>query len=193
MFSKRPLFAFTGTAVIASLAFSAYAQTSTTMQHTDGMSHEAMQALERGPTEPGQGAFAAISEIVAMLAANPNTDWASVDIDMLREHLVDMDMLVSNADVSSKDVPGGVELTVLTTGLGGGAVSRMVPAHTPFLVAETGWDATLEDTGGALVWTVTSEASTDQIRALGFFGLMSTGFHHSEHHLGMATGAMVHN
>lgn len=189
MFAKLPLTTF---ALGASLAFSANAQTSDTMQHIDGMNHEAMMAFEQGLTEPGQGAFAAISEIVAMLVANPNTDWESVDIDMLREHLVDMDMLVTHAEVSAKNVPNGLEMTVLKTGLGGGAVSRMVPAHNPFLLAETGWETTLLDTGDALVWTVTSPAFSDQIRALGFFGLMATGFHHTGHHIGMATGAMVH-
>ena len=42
------------------------------------------------PTEAGQGAFAAIQEIVAILEADPDTDWSKVDIDALRQHLVDM-------------------------------------------------------------------------------------------------------
>src|SRR5438046_3161300 len=42
------------------------------------------------PREPGQSAFAAIQEIVALLEADPGTDWTKVDIEALRRHLVDM-------------------------------------------------------------------------------------------------------
>ncbi|MEE9428561.1 MAG: hypothetical protein V3V25_10480 [Paracoccaceae bacterium] len=167
------------------------AQSTDGMQHSDGMNHSAMEA-SAGPTEPGQGAFAALSEIVALLVADPHTDWSQVNISALRDHLVDMDMLVTNAKVETRDIPGGLEMTLATDGLGGGAVLRMVPAHAPFLAAETGWDTGLENNGDTLIWTITSDAHSDQIRALGFFGLMSTGFHHTEHHLGMATGKMVH-
>ena len=41
-------------------------------------------------TQPGQSAFAAIQEIVDILEADPKTDWSKVNIDALREHLVDM-------------------------------------------------------------------------------------------------------
>jgi hypothetical protein len=36
------------------------------------------------PTQPGQAAFAAIQEIVAILEADPRTDWSKVNIDALR-------------------------------------------------------------------------------------------------------------
>ena len=38
--------------------------------------------------EPGPGAFAALSEAVATLAADPDTDWSRVDVAGLREHLL---------------------------------------------------------------------------------------------------------
>ena len=41
-----------------------------------------------GPIEAGESAFAAIQEIVALLNADPKTDWSKVDIDALRQHLV---------------------------------------------------------------------------------------------------------
>ena len=41
-------------------------------------------------TQAGQGAFAAIQEVVEILAADSNTDWSKVNIDALRQHLVDM-------------------------------------------------------------------------------------------------------
>ncbi len=46
---------------------------------------------ETTPKEPGQGAFATIAEIVALLTSDPKTDWSKVDIAGLREHLIDMD------------------------------------------------------------------------------------------------------
>jgi hypothetical protein len=67
----------------------AWAQGATTH---DQAGHSAMHATSHAapqPTEPGQGAFAAIAEIIALLEADPNTDWSKVDITALREHLVE--------------------------------------------------------------------------------------------------------
>ncbi len=144
------------------------------------------------PAEPGQGAFAAIAEIVALLRADPETDWSAVDIAALRQHLIDMDDLVTHADVTTEDVPEGARFHVQTTGIGGGAVSRMVPAHAPVLSADTGWTSQVLLNGDEIVWTVTSSKDAKMIRALGFFGLMAIGDHHQPHHLGMATGSMAH-
>ena len=44
----------------------------------------------RMPTAPGQAAFGAAQEIVRMLLADPMTNWSKVDIDALRQHLIDM-------------------------------------------------------------------------------------------------------
>ena len=155
--------------------------------------HAAMMAQERdSPTEPGQGAFAAIAEIVAMLTADPETDWAQVDIDALRRHLIDMDNLVTFAEVIQENRPDGAVFRVNLTGPGGEAARRMVPAHAPVLAAETGWSSETVADGGMIVWTVTAPDDADAIRALGFFGLMAVGNHHPDHHLGVATGRMVH-
>jgi hypothetical protein len=164
-----------------------YAQ-STSHKHVAGMSH-AETVL---PKEPGQGAFAAFSEIVTLLTADPATDWSTVDITGLRNHLVDMDILVSDSVVTSRDVPGGLEIRVASGVPGNAAALRMVPTHAPFVQAETGWDSVVSQDGETLIWTVTAMADETQIRALGFFGLMATGDHHREHHLGMARGIMVH-
>lgn len=154
--------------------------------------HGKMALVSAVPTEPGQGAFAAISEIVAMLMADPKTDWSRVDISTLRDHLVDMDLLVTHANVSVEHVSGGSVFQIATTGSGGGAAGRMVPAHAPFLTAETGWSSEVALNGDQLIWTVTSDTDEQAIRVLGFFGLMAVGAHHQEHHMGMATGKMVH-
>lgn len=144
------------------------------------------------PQEPGQGAFASIAEIVALLQADPETDWSRVDIAALREHLIDMDNLVTHAVVSVQEVPNGAVFRVDLTGPGGDAVRRMVPAHAPVLASETGWESRVGIGSDEVTWTVTSSSEAKVIRALGFFGLMAVGGHHQAHHLGMATGQMVH-
>ena len=58
--------------------------------HTPGMTHPTAAPL---PTQGGHAAFAAISEIVAMLQADASTDWSKVNIERLRLHLVDMDLV----------------------------------------------------------------------------------------------------
>jgi hypothetical protein len=161
----------------------------------EGMNHDDMQVPEVVtvlPDEPGQGAFAAISEIVTMLATDPATDWSKVNITGLRNHLVDMDNMISDSVTTSRNVPGGLEISVDLGAPGNEAASRMVPAHAPFVQAEAGWANVVTMEGDTLVWTVTSDADETQIRGLGFFGLMATGDHHRAHHLGMAKGTMLH-
>ncbi|MEE9388319.1 MAG: hypothetical protein V3U96_06885 [Paracoccaceae bacterium] len=161
------------------------------MTHTQGMDHGA-GAMAALPTEPGQGAFAAVAEIVALLTADPNTDWSRVNISALQQHLVDMDMLVTQTQVSNTEVEGGLEMRISLSGDGGGAASRMVPAHGPVLATETGWDSRVQVLDDVIVWRVSSDNAVDQIRALGFYGLMAVGDHHREHHMGMASGQMIH-
>ena len=144
------------------------------------------------PTEAGQGGFAALAEVVEILAKDPLTDWSRVDIDGLRLHLQDMDALVTEVEVSRAEVPEGLVLTIARTSPGTEAAWRMVPAHAPVLAAETGWTSTAEVTEDVLTWTVTDPAGADQIRALGFFGLMATGNHHAAHHLALARGGGGH-
>lgn len=43
--------------------------------------HQAMHGgAAKNSTEPGQGAFATIQEIAAILEADPSTDWSKVDL-----------------------------------------------------------------------------------------------------------------
>lgn len=167
-------------------------------QHTDHSGHAghvmAVSGASGVPSEPGDGSFAAIIEIVAMLSANPDTDWTRVDIDGLREHLVDMNQLVVGASVRSEPLPDGLRMRIGTSGRPGEAASRMVPAHAPFLSAETGWRSEVVSDGDEIVWTVTAAdtGAVARIQALGFFGLMATGDHHRMHHMAMASGEAAH-
>ena len=69
--------------------------------------HAAMTHVSVVPSEPGQGAFASVAEIVVLLMADPKTDWAHVDFNALRGHLIDMDMVVTHADVRTQHIAGG--------------------------------------------------------------------------------------
>ena len=49
------------------------------------------------PTIPGQDAFGAIQEVVQILQSDPKTDWSKVNIDALRQHLIDMNEVTLRA------------------------------------------------------------------------------------------------
>ena len=146
------------------------------------------------PAEPGQGAFAAIAEIVALLEADPNTDWSKADIGALREHLVDMNELILNALAREEPIPGGLRITVTGEGETLRAIRSMVPAHAAELAKIEGWqvEAAAQDEGAGLTVTSTDPRQQARIRGLGFFGLMATGAHHRAHHWAIATGQPVH-
>lgn len=155
-------------------------------QHSHGGTDHAMGA----PQETGQSAFAALAEIVTILREDPETDWDSVDIASLRRHLVDMDLLTTGAEVTAKPRPKGARFEIHGTPRVLEAVRSMVPAHAPFLAAETGWDVSVDTFEDRVVLIVDGEAA--RIQGLGFFGIMAIGAHHQEHHLMLAKGAAPH-
>lgn len=71
------------------------------------------------PPEGGQGAFTAIAEIVVPLENDPSTNGSRVDIDGLREHLVDMNELTLRTEVSKTRISGGIEFLAVDGRLGG--------------------------------------------------------------------------
>jgi hypothetical protein len=159
------------------------------MVHTPDMEHEAPTA-----TEPGQAAFAALTEIVKILEADPATDWAKVDLEALRQHLIDMDDLTMRAVVRASAIAGGLEMTVTGTGRVAEAIQRMVTAHAPMMERAGPWRAAVTPVDGGVRWSVTAREASDlatqtRIRGLGFIGLMVQGAHHTEHHLMIAKGA----
>lgn len=166
-----------------------------TMQHGN-MAHQHHNApnsqVQIMPTEPGQGAFAAIAEIVALLTKDPTTDWSKVNINLLREHLVDMDELTLRAKATTKVLDGKVEFTITGKGRTLVAIQRMVPAHSGVLTKTTAWkvDSKLTKTGAIMTVSSSNPKTLEMIKALGFFGVMATGAHHQAHHLAMAKGNM---
>ena len=142
------------------------------------------------PVEAGQGGFAAIAEIVGMLQANPETDWSKVNINVLREHLLAMDHLVTGSVVSEQAIKSGMRFNVTGQGEVLKAIQHMVPAHAGELNKMAEFTARTETIEGgiALIITGRDEVTIARIKGLGFFGLMATGSHHQTHHYMMATG-----
>ena len=66
------------------------------------------------PNETGQSQFAAVAEIVTLLRDDPETDWTRVDIEALRDHLVDMDNVTTKASVER--FIGELSVTFTVTG-----------------------------------------------------------------------------
>jgi hypothetical protein len=186
----------TATALIAGAAF-AFAQTSHT-GHNDGMDHstngQVHSTVSTVLSEPGQGAFAALSEVVRVLEADPDTDWSQVDLTGLRAHLVDMDRLISDTVVSETDLPDGI--TAIATGNAEtiDTLRRMVPAHAAQLAQDDRWTVVALDTAEGIKLRVTSDEPVvvARIKGLGFFGLMASQDHHRDHHLKMALGEDAH-
>lgn len=146
------------------------------------------------PLEQGQSAFAAIAEIVSILERDPDTDWSKVNIDALRDHLIDMNALTLEAEVSVKEKNGAVVFNAKGNGNTLRALQSMVPAHARELDKVDAWHAEGKaiENGATLTVTPKDKSDLQKIQALGFFGLMATGAHHQPHHLGMANGTMLH-
>jgi hypothetical protein len=148
------------------------------------------------PTMPGQDAFGAIQELVGVLEADPNTDWSKVNLEALRQHLIDMYEVTLHADTVTKPVDNGIEATVTGSGRTGEAIKRMVRAHA-HQIDQThlnGWSAKAEPLPNGMVLTVTSDdqEQVQHLRGLGFIGVMVSGSHHQTHHLAMSKGEPVH-
>jgi len=146
------------------------------------------------PNAPGQGAFGAIQEIVGILEADPKTDWSKVDLEALRQHLIDMNEVTLKAAQSAKVVEGGLEITVTGEGRTLTAIQRMVPAWAATMNGYKGWVTKAAKLPNGELLTVTSgePAEIQHIRGLGFIGLMVSGSHHQPHHLAMAKGQFGH-
>lgn len=174
----------------------AIAQTEHT-QHGEGMDHAMhVQTATDGPVllEPGQGAFAALSEVVRVLEADPETDWSRVDLAGLRAHLVDMDRLLTHAVVTEEVLPNGLRTIATGDAETVETLRRMVPAHAAQLTRDDRWSVASSETNDGMALHVTSDnpAVVARIQGLGFFGLMASQDHHREHHLMMARGEDAH-
>ncbi len=141
------------------------------------------------PTMPGQDAFGTIQEVVRLLQADRMTDWSKVNINALRQHLIDMNEVTLNAAAAERMLDNGIEIAVTGEGRTLEAIKRMVPAHVSEL-REIGWIAKSENLANGVKLTITASEAQPlaKLKALGFMGIMVQGGHHQPHHLKMAKG-----
>ncbi len=169
--------------------FAAQAQT-----HDIQMMGDHPMAMSDGvapPKESGLSAFAAIQEIIALLEADPNTGGSMVDIEALRQHLIDMDNVTLRADAKRSPSTAGC-----VQGRRRGRNPRLDPAH------DARPAATMNGVGGRrYVAVATSGADLTvyapakdlaKLKALGFLGVMTRGMHQQRRHLMIARGEHPH-
>ena len=164
------------------------------------MQHDHQKIMQQGehgagaPALPGQDAFGAVQEIVRILEADPKTDWSKVNLEALRQHLIDMNELTLTAEAVAKPIDGGLEITVTGSSRTVAAIQRMVPAWAATMNGYKGWTtkAVALPNGELLTVTAADAREVPHIRGLGFIGLMASGAHHQAHHLAMAKGEFAH-
>lgn len=146
---------------------------------------------------PGQSAFGAVQEAIRRLEADSTTDWSEVDVDRLRQHLVDMHHVALNVAVEEKSaIEKGLRLRIRPTEKAARAsLDRVLEAHPMMLKQETGWTMEVEKNDASYVLRVTSSdaSEADKIRALGYMGLLAYGSHHQRHHWHLVQGADPHS
>jgi hypothetical protein len=155
-----------------------------------------MKATESNLTQAGNDIFATIQEVIIKLNNNPDTDWSKVDIEALRQHLLDMNDMAVNVEIlNQKPLINGLRIALQgTTARAEKTLVRVFKAHPMHLKRETGWDMQVERYGKQFIVTTTTEkpGQTQKIIALSYIGLMAYGKHHQVHHWGMSTGQNPH-
>jgi hypothetical protein len=145
-------------------------------------------------TMPGNEIFGTIHEVVQKLEANPNTDWSKVNLEALRQHLLDMKAFTEEVQViSQKPIDNGVEIQVKPeTERAVGALQRLFKMHPMMLKSEKGWDMTAKQNGSNwdITCTTNNKSEVEEIRGLGYIGLLAEGSHHQMHHWMIAIGSM---
>lgn len=188
-------------ALVASLApAAALAQSHAGHSHAGHASPPAQQmghqhgVAAAAPAQPGQGAFAAIQEIVEILEADPKTDWSKVNIEALRQHLADVSAVTLLSEVKAEPIDGGMIFAVTGAPPIRDAIRRMALAHAATMNNVGGWQlAAAEIEGGATMAVKAPAADLAKLKGLGFIGVMTRGMHHQEHHLMIARGAHPHH
>jgi hypothetical protein len=181
--------------ILVGMPLAAHAQrrdSGSSMRHEDSVQTVATQS------PLGQDAFAAIADVVRTLEKDPRTDWSRVNLEALRQHLIDMSEVTLHAAVKQINVPGGARMDVTGTGRTVAGIRRMLLEHAPMLDEYSEWTASAKAIPGGARLTVTAREPGDlttatRIRGLGFIGLLVTGSHHREHHLGIARGEVLHH
>jgi hypothetical protein len=119
-----------------------------------------------------------------------------VNVEALRQHLIDMDEVTMRASVRSEAVEGGAAFTVTGTGRTLDAIRRMTQSRAQTGDAANAIRMSVANVDGGVRFTALAANPSDaravaRIRGLGFIGVVSLGDHHAPHHLGIANGSMA--
>ena len=173
------------------------------MEHTSSMKHNVCSAdnsISIGSnavlSEAGTDPFAVIQEAIALLEANPDTDWSKVNIEALRLHLIEMQDMTLNVTVEQQPISLGFMAVITpTTNRALQSMSQVLSAHPSQMKEETGWDMVVTNNNGIFTIAVTTDQlkDVDKIRGLGYIGIMAYGSHHQPHHWAMASGENPHS
>jgi len=172
------------------------------MNHDTHMIQEPAQAgitmVSTSPlTETGNAIFATLQEVVNQMLLDDDTEWEKVDLESLRQHLIDMENFTVNVQVISKtNIEQGVQIIIEPSTIqAAGSLDRALSAHPAMLEQETGWRMISEKSGNNYRLEITSTNPEDviKIRALGYIGIMTMGSHHQPHHWAMASGNNPHS
>lgn len=151
------------------------------------------RATTERPTLPGQAAFGAIAEVVRILVADPATDWTKVNIESLRQHLIDMDHVTTRSTIAQRDVPGGFVADITGAGSVTASIRRMVPTHASMYTSAPDFKAATQEIPGGVRLTMVAHDTRDaaqvaRLRGLGAIGFLVDGDHHTAHHIALARG-----
>lgn len=159
-------------------------------QHDGG--HAGMHTEAVLLAAPGQAIFGAVQEVIERVEADTSVGWSDVNLERLRQHLVDMHRVAVEVDVVYQHaIEGGVLLRVApTSGAARASLGRVLRAHPAPIEHEAGWTMAVEPAGEGfdLRVTTTNADEVAKIRALGYIGLLAYGAHHQHHHWMIATG-----
>ena len=147
--------------------------------------------------EAGNAIFGTIQETIKALDANPNTDWTKVDLEGLRQHLIDMENFTTGVDVlSQKRIEKGAEVIIRAKSEEAHySLERALKAHPSMMESETGWTMGVKQNKERFTLTIETQKPDEvaRLRALGYIGVMAQGDHHQVHHWMMASGANPHD
>ena len=167
--------------------------------HNDAHSHHGhhgSHGMTSPLTEAGNDIYGTLQELLQALLADPKTDWSKVNMEALRQHLVDMQNFTVNINVIKQTkVKNGVEVILQPHNKHVEAsLDRVFAAHPAVLKSETGWDMLAVKQAGNYKITISTNKPEDvsKIQGLGYIGVMAWGNHHQAHHWMMAKGGNPH-
>ena len=147
--------------------------------------------------EAGNAIFGTIQEAIKALDADPNTDWEKVDLEGLRQHLIDMENFTSGVDVlSNEKIEKGSKIVIRAKSRAAHeSLLRALKAHPSMLTSETGWTMDVKQNKERFTLTIETQKPEEvaRLRALGYIGVMALGDHHQIHHWMMASGSNPHD